>query len=148
MAIALSIFVILCCKFTVAYLITVQVMGKMTAPQNDDGVKFILAMSIAKEDAVKNAKGGAQPKPDPEMEEAASFQELPKNLREKTELRWKKMSVRQKDAFKEQMGLVRQVPPLFVAAFTFIAMFRWLDILWFLLCSFTAFRVASGATRS
>ena len=133
LAIALSIFVILCCKFTVAYLITVQVMGKMTAPQNDDGVKFILAMSIAKEDAVKNAKGGANGSPTRRWKRPRASRSFPKTFAKKRSYGGRKCRSAKRTHSRSRWDWSGKSRPLFVAAFTFIAMFRWLDILWFLL---------------
>jgi predicted Zn finger-like uncharacterized protein len=147
MAIAISIGMILASKFAVAYLFTVKFVNTVAikTDTDDDTVKMSLAMEIVTEDALKDAKAGAK-HADVEFPEADSFKELPKELREKTNARWKQMSAQERKAFRNKMLGVRQVPPILIAIFAFFASFRALDVLWFGLASFTAFRVASGAT--
>jgi predicted Zn finger-like uncharacterized protein len=150
MAIAISIFMILGSKFTVAYLMTakfVNMAANTNAKVDEDNVKFFLAMQLADEEPVKGAKGGAK-EAENDFSDATSFKELPKQLREKTENRWKKMSAEEKKQFKDQMFGVQQVPTIFIAFLAFFASFRVLDLLWFGLASFTAFRVGSGASSN
>jgi predicted Zn finger-like uncharacterized protein len=149
MAIAISIAMILTSKFVVAYLMTVQFVNSVAAKgeTDDDAVKFSLAMDIVTEEALKGAKAGGK-RADIEFPEAEVFKELPKELREKTEARWKQMSAQEQKEYRNKEVGVQQLPPFFIAIFAFIGSFRALDLLWFGFASFTAFRIASGARDS
>ena len=143
MAIAISFFVILSCKFTVAYLLTTKFVNNIAAENNDDGVKFILAMNTESQEALNEAAAGRKGT-DHNLGNAATFDELPKSVQEKTERRWKKMTADEKKELRNEAQGVAKVPTLFIAFFAFIASFRILDVLWFGLASFTAFRVSQS----
>jgi hypothetical protein len=150
MAIALSIFVILGCKFTVAYLWTAEIVQKISAAQGElteDGAKRLLAMQVAEEEGAKAAKIGGK-HPDQDWSEIESFQGFPKEIRAETERRWKKMPAAERTEVMNGLKVVQQLPRGLVAVFGFIGSFRLLDILWFTLASVTAFRVGSGASRN
>jgi|HubBroStandDraft_6_1064221.scaffolds.fasta_scaffold21548_2 predicted Zn finger-like uncharacterized protein len=147
-AIAISICVILGSKFTVAYLVTAKFVNMAAdAEADEESTKFFLAMQIADEEPGQGAKGGAK-EAENDLANATTFQELPKEVREKTENRWKQMSAAEKKEFQNKMLGVQQIPPLFIAFLAFFASFRKLDLLWFGLASFTAFRVGSGSFGS
>jgi predicted Zn finger-like uncharacterized protein len=144
MAIAISFLVILSCKFTVAYLLTAKFVNNVAAADNnDEGVKFVLAMNMETEEAVNDAAKGRKGA-DQNLGDATTFDELPKSVQEKTERRWKKMTADEKKALRNEAQGVAQVPTLFIAFIAFIASFRILDVLWFGLASFTAFRVTQS----
>jgi predicted Zn finger-like uncharacterized protein len=143
MAIALSFFVILSCKFTVAYLLTAKFVNNIAAIDDDDGVKFVLAMKTESQEALNEAAAGRKGT-DHNLGNATTFDELPQSVQEKTERRWKKMTADEKKELRNEARGVGQVPTLFLAFFAFIASFRILDVLWFGLASFTAFRVSQS----
>jgi predicted Zn finger-like uncharacterized protein len=144
MAIAISFFVILSCKFTVAYLLTTKFVNNVAADDNDDGVKFILAMNTESQEAINDAAAGRKGT-DHKLGNATTFDELPKSIQEKTERRWKKMTAEEKKELRNEAQGVAKVPTLLLAVFAFIASFRILDVLWFGLASFTAFRVSQSS---
>jgi predicted Zn finger-like uncharacterized protein len=144
LAIAVSIFVILGCKFTVAYMLTAKFVNHVAQDVNDDGAKFMLAMQMETADALQEAAAGRKPT-DHNVGNATTFDELPKNVQEKTEKRWKKMTAAEKQEVKNQVNVVAKVPTVLLALFAFIASFRILDVLWFGLASFTAFRVSRSS---
>ncbi len=146
-AIAISIFMILASKFAVAYLLTAKFVNNMAVhaeANDDDSAKLALAVQMAEEEPAKGAKGALK-EPEFDINEATSFKELPKSVREKTEARWKKMTDAERKELREQMAGMQQLPRIVVAVFVFIGSFGVLDLLWFGFASFTAFRVASGA---
>jgi predicted Zn finger-like uncharacterized protein len=145
MAIAVSIFVILACKFTVAYLWTAHFVDQMAVAAgevSDDVAKRLLAMEVAQAQGAKPAAVGGKP-PVEDLSDADNLEDFPKEVRAETERRWQKMSAKERGRLKAGLQVVQKAPPAFLAVFTFLASFRALDILWFGLASFTAFRVAS-----